>query len=106
VADSAFDLGDHPLRVFGEIEPGEAKDLVSRQGQIVLLEPIPLEGFVIGVESQPIDLDGDLENGKEHTDLPASEPLVGLPAGDLRLPQQLDQESFCFGVGTAVGGLQ
>jgi hypothetical protein len=58
------------------------------------------------VEGQAVHLDGDLLVAEKDVDLPASGALVGLPAGDARLPQQRYQDSFRFGMRAALGGPQ
>jgi len=65
-----------------------------------------LKVFLAAVVSPPVCFDGDLLLRKCDVDLVSADGIVGLPAGDVVVAQQLDQQALGFRTRAVGCGLQ
>src|SRR6476646_815237 len=84
------DLGDHPLRIFDEVQPGEPQHLPAQKRDLVLPLAIMLEGWLIIVKRPAGGLDSDLGRCKGDVDVISADGVVRSPAGDARRTRKLD----------------
>src|SRR6476646_1254003 len=83
-------LGDHPLRIFDEVQPGEPQLLPAQKRDLVLPLSIMLEGGLIIVNRPAVGPDSDPGRWKGDVDFIAADAVVRSPAGDARRTQKLD----------------
>ena len=75
-----------PIRISGEVQPGEPEHLPTQQDEVVLPLTIDLKGVRVAVKREPVHFDRDLLRPESDVDPITADPVVGLPPADPGIP--------------------
>jgi len=95
--------GDHLLGILVELTPGDPHNGPALRLQLLVTQPVGLEGRTAGVELVTVHLDGDPEPDPGDVEVETAHRHIGSPAGEAGGPQQPVQQPFALSPGFISG---